>query len=800
MLPSNLIPGSRIAPDEGLALASARAREAHYRWVLENIADAVWRIACEPAIPIDLPVDEQVALIYERGYLAECNDGMARLNGFASAAEIHGVKLDQIMPAENPENTAYLRAFVESAYAVRGAESVERTRDGELKYLLNDLIGIVIDGKLAGAWGSSRDVTAHKRADERLRDSEERLRGIVQSATDFAIITTDMHGLISSWSPGAERIFEFSSEEILGRNAKVIYTPEDCLCGVPESEMQISLRDGRATDERWHIRATGERFWGSGVMSPLRGTAGQVSGYVKILRDTTAQRDTTEALRVSEQRVQLVLQTSRIGFWYCDLPMAEIKCDAQVKAQFGLCATDIFMVDTFYARVHPDDRERTRQAVERCINERALYDIDYRTLAPDGTIRWLHALGRTSLDTQGVAIRFDGITIDITDRKHVELALARAKREAETASQAKDDFLAALSHELRTPLAPVLMTLTSLADEPSLPGHMRDDLEVIRRNVELETKLIDDLLDLTRIARGKVELRLGEVNVHSLLQQVVQTCRDGDPRSQTPEVTLELSAAEFHVQGDAARLQQVFWNLLKNALKFTPADGLIRVQAFTPSPGVIRIAVSDNGLGIEPQKIGRLFQAFEQGGREVTQRFGGLGLGLAIAKRVVELHGGRIEARSQGAGHGSTFTVDLRAGPAKLPDALPQLADLKEALGPLRVLLVEDHQPTARILQRLLEKKGHTVEAAGTLAEARRLAASAQFDLVVSDLGLPDGSGLELMPDLRSRYGLPGIALSGFGMESDMAASEEAGFSAHLVKPVDWPGLEKVIGEVMGRQ
>jgi PAS domain S-box-containing protein len=367
---------------------------------------------------------------------------------------------------------------------------------------------------------------------------------------------------------------------------------------------------------------------------------------------------------------------------------------------------------------------------------------------------------------------------------------ARLYGRAEAASKAKDHFLAALSHELRTPLTPVLMKVSSLAQSPDLPGTLRADLRMIQRNVELEAKLIDDLLDLTRVSRGKLSLHFEVTDVHALLAHVVTICSEGVESRLA--IDLVPAAAERHVWADSGRLQQVFWNLLKNAVKFTPEGGTITVRTSNPEPGRIEVSVIDPGIGIAPEELPRLFDAFEQGDSTVSRTFGGLGLGLAICKTLVDHHGGTLTGLSAGRGKGATFTVGLAAvasPTAELPRPAPEISEPPS----LRLLLVEDNEPTLEVMTTLLEMVGHDVKAAPDLRTARRLAEGHSFDLVVSDIGLPDGSGLDLMRELRERYGLRGIAVSGFGMEEDLRRSHEAGFLEHLVKPVDVDKLKAAL-------
>jgi HAMP domain-containing protein/signal transduction histidine kinase/CheY-like chemotaxis protein len=356
---------------------------------------------------------------------------------------------------------------------------------------------------------------------------------------------------------------------------------------------------------------------------------------------------------------------------------------------------------------------------------------------------------------------------------------------------AKDQFLAMLSHELRTPLTPVLTSALALENEPALSENIRESLQMIHRNVELEARLIDDLLDLTRISKGKVQLNFEVVDAHMLLQNALEICQ-ADIDQKHLALRLDLAAHKVHLRGDPARLQQIFWNLIKNAVKFTAKDGQICITTGNDSSDQLRVEVADTGLGIEPESLPKIFDAFEQGGRP---QLGGLGLGLAISKALVEAHKGTISAESGGRNKGAKFIlifptcakVDAQTPPAVFPGTRQRQTT--------RILLVEDHEDTNRSLTNLLRRRGYHVRSAGNLQSARDFSAQEEFDVLISDLGLPDGSGIDLMRTLNSSRPLLGIALTGFGMEDDIRKSHEAGFKHHLVKPIDLNKLDSIIQE-----
>jgi PAS domain S-box-containing protein len=397
-------------------------------------------------------------------------------------------------------------------------------------------------------------------------------------------------------------------------------------------------------------------------------------------------------------------------------------------------------------------------------------------------------------DDTGEIRGFSKVTRDITDQIRSREFEAE-KIAAQKASKAKDDFLAALSHELRTPLTPALAAATYLQDNAEkLPPDFAEDVEIIKRNVQLQARLIDDLLDLTRIASGKLHLELEECDAHTIIENALETAYSAIAAKQL-KVTTKLEAEECHILADCIRLQQVFWNLINNAVKFTPQSGQITICTFNDKSGRFHFEITDTGIGIEPQRLTSLFQPFEQADPSVTRQFGGLGLGLAISKRLVDLHRGRIEAESRGRSFGATFKVML--------DTLPQgsaAIGLNHRVGgktskPLRILLVEDHQDTRRTLSRLLTHFGHSVVTAENVESAMDIMGSNNIDVVLCDIGLPDGSGYEVAAQTRAKGHIKAIALTGFGTEQDVQRSKEAGFDFHLVKPINFQELQTVLDQ-----
>ncbi|HEX4201097.1 MAG TPA: ATP-binding protein, partial [Chthoniobacterales bacterium] len=388
------------------------------------------------------------------------------------------------------------------------------------------------------------------------------------------------------------------------------------------------------------------------------------------------------------------------------------------------------------------------------------------------------------------------ICLVVTDLalQKVDEELRLAKEVAERANLAKDGFLATLSHELRTPLTPALMAVFALQQDQTLSPRAQADLAMIRRNIVLETRLIDDLLDLTRIANNRLELVEVPLELHRVLQNSIDICVAGI-EAKTLDLSLDLNANLTDTTGDMVRLQQVFWNVIRNATKFTPIGGEIRILTSNPQPSQFRVTLADSGIGFDPADAEKLFESFRQVGDDATRRSGGLGLGLAISRAIVNAHGGRIWAESSGANLGATFYIELPLRKAASP-AIPEVAPSVPASAGLRILLVEDHEDTRHVFQAILSQKGHSVKSAATGEAALALASSEVFDLVISDLGLPDFSGTDLMSILQERYSLRGVALSGYGMEEDIRRSKSAGFDHHLTKPVDPTKIEQLLANL----
>lgn len=550
-------------------------------------------------------------------------------------------------------------------------------------------------------------------------------------------------------------------------------------------------------------------------LTELQGTLDAIrSGEVDALIVNGPQGDQVYSLKGAEQPYREFIERMAEGAVTLDARGIILYCNKRFAEMVGRPLNKVISA-SFFTSVSEADRES--------------FDGMLKSKKPaSGNVQLLGARGRllpvriaiSTMKSTADNVRFAVVT-DLTEQKeHAALQDAMAKlqesraeleaqyqevqeirRKLENASAAKDEFLAALSHELRTPLTPVLLMSNALAIDPQLPNALRGDMEMIRRNVELEARLIDDLLDLTRITRGKLQVARQAVDLHETLGLALDICHS-DAAAKTLIFTRDLNAEHPYIQGDPVRLQQVFWNLIRNAVKFTPEGGCVTIGTRNENTGAeshgIVITVRDTGIGIPARALAHIFDAFDQGSTEINRRFGGLGLGLTITRRLVELHGGTITAHSEGEGRGATFTVRLPAIMAGTDPLDQPKAEPRGAVRSLKILLVEDHDDTRRNMARLLTSMDHSVVTAKNAASAMQEAGTSSFDLVISDIGLPDESGLDLMRKLREQHGLKGICLSGYGMEDDIARAREAGFIEHLTKPINFQRLETVLAQMAG--
>jgi len=724
--------------------------------------------------------DYAIFLLDTEGNVASWNQGAERLKGY-KPAEIIGrhistfypqAAIDKRWPQHELETAARLGRFEDDGWRVR--------KDGSL-FWANVVITAIRDreGHLVGYSKITRDLTDRRENEERLRRSEERFRLIVEGAQDYAIFMLDTEGRVASWNPGAERIKGYREPEILGKHFSVFYPPEALDIGWPAKELREAERLGRFQDEGWRLRKDGTRFWANVVITALRDADGTLRGFSKITRDLTEQRASEERLRHSEERFRLLLEgIEDYAIFMLDRAGRVTSWNTGAERVTGWTAKEI--TGHSFERFYPDeDRESGRPADDlyRTQLNRRLEDQGWR-LRKDGALFWAETVITALHDEHGDPRGFAFVMRDLTERKRTESLEEQGRHLTE--------FLAMLAHELRNPLAPIRSALAIIAAHPGLPAQVTWSREVIERQTAQLVRLVDDLLDVSRITRGKLRMKSAAMDLNAAVRRAVEASR---PLMQARGHNLEIALAPgpIAVHGDMTRLTQVFVNLLNNAAKYTPEGGRIDLGSAVDGRDAV-VVVRDNGVGIPPQLLERVFDVFAQGERTLDRSEGGLGIGLTLARRIAALHGGTIVARSEGAGKGAEFEVRLPRLDLAAPDSEPREGNEVTASSRRRsILVVDDNEDAARSLAMLLEMAGHTatIEHDGKAALERAL--RDRPDIVLLDLGLPELSGYEVVQALRSRpegEAMRIYALTGYGTEEDRRRSAAAGFDGHLVKPV----------------
>jgi PAS domain S-box-containing protein len=499
------------------------------------------------------------------------------------------------------------------------------------------------------------------------------------------------------------------------------------------------------------------------------------------------------ALR-SEARLRFALEAARMGTWDWDLLTNRVQWSENLERIHGLPPGTFDGSFASYEReIHPEDHERVMTSARRALEEGTPHEVEYRIVAPDGTVRWVEGKGRVE-HVDGRPVSMSGVCMDVTRRKEAELARLDAAHEA---ARVKDEFLAVLSHELRTPLNAVLGWVHILQSGRLSPGLFREAVEIIARNARLQAQLIEDILDVSRIAAGKLELERQPLLVAEVVEAAANAVRP-EALKRNIELVTALGEGLPPIEGDAKRLQQVLGNLLSNALKFTPEGGRISVRCEAAADEVL-IAVRDTGIGIEPALQASIFERFRQADSRTTRRHGGLGLGLAIARHLVEQHGGSLSVESEGSGRGATFTLRLpaAAGAAPAVPAVPRRRRHEFALSGMRVLVVDDDTDARELVTALLRDCGAQAIPAACAATALEALGRERFDVMVADIAMPEIDGYELVRRAKAGYpDLAAIALTACARPQDRTLAFESGFDAYESKPFEPSRLVAAIAEL----
>ena len=842
---------ARDITEQKRAGAALRASEERYRAFLEQSSEAIWRFELPAPISVDLPVDEQIDFFYRDGYLAECNDAMARMYGFETASEIVGARLGDLLP-DSPENRAYLSAWIEAGYRLSNAESHEYDRNGVEKYFSNNLVGIVENRSLVRAWGTQRDVTQSHLAAHEAREYHQRLQ-LALRAGRMGTWEWDAVAHRSSWSEEIEVMFGLEPGALSG--APEIFQqrvhPDDW------AGLLAHAVTARETGEYEHeyrvVWPDGSIRWIHSLGLAQRDESGKVVRLSGTSRDITAQKHSAfaqsllaeaGALFASSLDTQTTLQNvaNLVVPRFADLCSIDLAEDDGTIRRLTVVGTDAAKTEVLRGMRHvsllsagasmgpvhairtgqttfvPHWTEADAQRASRDDEARALFRLlDPKSYICTPMIAGGKIVGAINFVTaESGRIYSEGdvkLAREIADRAALAVENARlyqqadnARKEAEIANRAKDEFLAVVSHELRTPLTPMLGWLDLMRKSSLGKENWEHALEVLDRNAQLQHQLVNDLLDVSRIVSGNMRLDLESLALAPLVRAAVEALR---PQATERDIAVETILGDVgNINGNPERLQQVVGNLLANAVKFSPEGSRVEVT-LEKRDGQACFCVRDWGIGIDAEFLPHVFDRFRQADASTTRRHGGLGLGLSIVHRLVELHGGTIEARSAGKDQGATFTVCLpladeeSAAIAGEEPAKKRVSKTEQVLQGVKILVVDNEIDAREMFARALTQSGAEVQAVTSATEGLDLVQNWWPDILISDIGMPDMDGYELIRRVRALGGepgaLPAIALTAYAREQDRQRALVAGFDLHIAKPADTALLIVTVARLVQR-
>jgi len=724
-------------------------------------------------------------VISERGRILDCNEQFARMLGY-TVQELVGRRIEELVVPNERE---------------RVAENIRLGRESIVEHAMLRMDGghiiVIAHGKTTPAGAPDgrrvtavRDITERKQTEQALRERTERYE-LVLAGSQSAIWDWDVPGRRVHFSSQWKALRGFADDEVGD-------SEEEWSAGIHLDDVQQVLAavqahfDGKTPvfAEEYRIRCKdGELKWIFDRGIAQRDASGHVIRMAGSESDITERKQIEQALRDSQADLNRAQSVGQIGSWRLNVQRNELHWSDENHHIFGIPVGTSLTYETFLSTIHPDDRAYVDRMWTAAL-QGAPYDIEHRLIA-DGVVKWVRERAELEFDEQGSLLGGFGTTQDVTGLKQAEQALIEA-------DQRKDEFLAMLAHELRNPLTPIRNAAHVLGRLSTQEPRVKWAQQVIERQVGHLTRLVDELLDVSRIVRGKVALKMEPVELATVVNQALDMARPLID-SMRHQITLRLPGQPVRLEGDPVRLAQIVLNLLDNASKYTPEGGRIEVEASVAGP-VVEIRVRDNGMGIAADLLPQIFDLFQQGERTLDRSQGGLGIGLTLVKRLVELHGGLLEAHSAGAGMGSEFTIWLPVLPGTSATARPELLQAHPATAHCRVLVVDDDPAVSDSMSVLLQIEGHEVRVAASGEAALDLACSFRPQLVLLDIGLQGMDGYEVARLLRAQQAVDEklclVAVTGYGHEAARARSEEAGFDRHLVKPVSPETLCELLAEV----
>jgi PAS domain S-box-containing protein len=710
---------------------------------------------------------------------------MPGLDGFEAARLIRASDKSRLTPI------IFLTAYEDDRFSVERAYSL-----GAVDYLTKPVVAIVLKAKVAGF------VELYKEK-ERARRAANQLRLLIEGTTEYAIFMLDPTGHIMTWNPGAERIKGYQADEIIGEHFSRFYPSEATERSFPEYELQVARSAGRFEDEGWRVRKNGTQFWANVVITALHDESGKLQGFSKITRDMTERKQAEEnarrllqeeTARKSEQRFTRFMQNFPGLAWIKDWDGRYVYANDAAQKAFGKEAAQLYGhtdADLFPLETAAQFQENDQKAR---MSGTGVHVIE--TLQDDaGVIRHSVVSKFPIHEGNGGPVLIGEMAIDITDRLRAEEALRQADRR-------KDEFLATLAHELRNPLAPIRNSLQILKMPRVDASTVHQTRDMMERQVQQLVRLVDDLLDVSRVMRGKIDLRKERVELATIVARAVETTQ---PLIEAQGHVLQVDVPDesLLLDADPVRLIQVVGNLLTNSAKYTEANGSIQLTAERAGDQVL-LRIRDTGIGIAPDMLPHVFELFVQADHAASRSQGGLGIGLTLVKNLVEMHEGSVEAYSEGLGKGSEFVVRLPLiAPVQSANNIKE-----EGLEPVtvsghRLMVVDDNADAADSLALLLRLQGHEVKVAHNGPSALELAANYLPQMILLDIGMPGMDGYEVARRIRKRSGLEKVvltALTGWGQQEDRRRSAEAGFDHHLVKPPEPKLLEELLSDLQSQK